>query len=80
MENIGEVLGKKYGKGYARNSFVAAKCGQKILAPMTYKGVWNGSLFEKWIEKISLPKPSPGQLIIMDNATFHKYKCPKNLM
>ena len=33
-----KVQGEKSGKRYARQSFVAAKCGQKILAPMTYKG------------------------------------------
>jgi len=64
----------------ARHSFVAAKCGHKILAPITYKGICNTALFEKGIEKILLPKLSPGQLIIMDNATFHKSKCTKNLM
>jgi transposase len=66
------VKGEKSGKRYARHSFVAAKCGKKILAPMTYKGTCNSQLFEKWVEKVLLPEIKKGQIIIMDNATFHK--------
>ena len=67
-----KVKGEKSGKRYARHSFVAAKCGKKILAPMTYKGTGNSQLFEKWVEKVLLPEIKQGQIIIMDNATFHK--------
>jgi len=67
-----KVKGEKSGKRYARHSFVAAKCGKKILAPMTYKGTCNSQLFEKWVEKVLLPEIKKGQIIIMDNATFHK--------
>jgi hypothetical protein len=67
-------------KRYARHSFVAAKCGKKILAPMTYKGTCNAQLFEKWIEKILLPELKKGQIIIMDNATFHKSERTKILI
>ena len=56
--------GEKSGKRYARHSFVAAKCGKKILAPMTYKGTCNSTLFEKWVEKILMPELRPGQIII----------------
>ena len=64
----------------AQHSFMAVKYCQKILMSMTYKGTWNAALFEKWIEIILLPKLSPGQLIIMNNSTFHKSKGTKNLM
>ena len=47
---------------------------------MSYKGACNAVLFEKWIKKMLLPQLSPGQLIIRDNATFHKSKRTKNLM
>lgn len=78
---IGEkVPGEKSGKRYARHSFVAAKCGKKILAPMTYKGTCNSALFEKYVEKILTPELKPGQIIIMDNATFHKSERTKMLI
>jgi transposase len=47
---------------------------------MTYKGTCNAHLFEKWIEKILLPDLKKGQVIIMDNATFHKSKRTKKLI
>jgi transposase len=74
------VQGEKSGKRYARHSFVAAKCSQKILAPMTYKGTCNTQLFEAWVEKILLPELKKGQTIIMDNATFHKSERTKILI
>lgn len=71
---------KKSGKRYARHSFVAAKCGKKILAPMTYKGTCNTKLFEIWVEKMLLPELKKGQTIIMDNAVFHKSERTKILI
>ena len=66
------VIGEVSGKRYARQSFVAGKVGQKIIAPMTYEGTCHSAFFEAWVEKILVPELSPGQVIIMDNATFHK--------
>ena len=47
---------------------------------MTYKGTCNSALFEIWVEKILLPELMPGQIIIMDNATFHKSERTKMLI
>ena len=47
---------------------------------MTYKGTCTGELFEKYVEKILIPDLKPGQIIIMDNATFHKSKRAKMLI
>ena len=43
-----------------------------MLAPMTYEGYCNRSVFETWLEKALLPTLAPGKVIICDNATFHK--------
>ena len=48
------------------------KCHKKILVPMTFKGTCNTQLFEIWVEKIRIPELKNGQIVIMDNATFHK--------
>ena len=45
---ISEVKGKKY----QRISMVAGKCGEKIIAPMIYKGSANTNLFEAWVEQM----------------------------
>lgn len=29
-------------------------------------------MFEKWLEDMLIPRLQPGQIIILDNATFHK--------
>ena len=47
---------------------------------MTYKGTCNSALFEKYVEKILTPELKPGQIIIMDNATFHKSERTKMLI
>jgi transposase len=60
------------GKRFARESFIAAKCGAKILAPMCFKGTCNTELFNIWLEEFLVPELVPGQILIMDNATFHK--------
>jgi hypothetical protein len=67
-----KVFGEIAGRRFARQSFVAAKCGRRILAPMTFEGTCNSVLFEAWIEKILAPELRPGQTVIMDNAAFHK--------
>ena len=39
---------------------------------MTFKGTCNAELFNTWLDKVLIPQLSPGQVIIMDNASFHK--------
>lgn len=66
------IYGEISGKRYARESFVAAKCSSKILAPFCFQGTCNTTLFDMWIETFLVPTLSPGQVVILDNATFHK--------
>ena len=69
----GEVLiGKTSGKHYYRTNIVAAQCGKKILAPMTFKGTCNTKLFIAWVKQMLIPELKPGQIVVMDNASFHK--------
>lgn len=74
------VYGEVSGKRFARESFIAAKCGSKILAPLCYKGTCNTKLFNLWIEDFLIPVLKPGQVVILDNATFHKYIKTKKLI
>lgn len=66
------VKGEVSGKRYDRESFIAAKVGDRIIAPMCFKGTCNTELFNTWLKKILIPELSQGQVVIMDNATFHK--------
>lgn len=39
---------------------------------MTYEGYCNRQVFEAWLEQELLPQLIPGQVLVCDNATFHK--------
>ena len=67
-----KLLGEISGKRFERESFVAAKCGAVILAPFCFKGTCNTNLFNFWLETFLVPTLKPEQVVIMDNATFHK--------
>jgi len=62
----------KSGKRTERVSWIAALRSGKVIAPLTFQGSCNRALFETWLEKSLLPQLQPGNVLILDNATFHK--------
>jgi transposase len=54
------------------NTIANALCNQKLLAPFTVVGACNRTVFEIWLETCLLPTLVTGQVVVMDNATFHK--------
>ena len=60
------------GKHHARIGLVAAQRESALLAPHTYRGTMNVSVFEDWFENKLLSCLPKGHVIIMDNAAFHK--------
>lgn len=62
----------KSGKRQGRVSMIAAWCHHHLLAPFTFEGCCNRTIFELWLEKICIPVLKPGQILVLDNATFHK--------
>ena len=62
------------GKKYKRLGIVAAKIGNKILAPLQYSGTMNSKFFEFWFSDQLLPSLKKGTVIVMDNASFHSKK------
>ena len=67
-----KVTGKINGKKYKRTNIVAAKCCDKIVAPMIYDGTTDSVLFESWFENMLLKSLPRHSIIILDNATFHR--------
>ncbi len=62
----------KSGRRNCRVNMIAAYCQKQIFAPFTIEGSCNRTVFETWLEKCLIPALKPGQVVIMDNATFHK--------
>lgn len=66
-----KVLDSVSGRKFQRTNIVAAKMGDKIIAPMQYNGTTDAPLFEYWFEQWLLPCLPENAVIIMDNASFH---------
>ena len=47
-------------------------CQGSFIAPLTFEGSCNRQVFEQWLEEMLIPKLRPGQIVVLDNATFHK--------
>ena len=69
-----QIFGRISGRKYQRCGIVAAKMGNKILAPFEYSGTMDSSLFEFWFSNQLLPSLNKGTVIVMDNASFHSKK------
>jgi transposase len=54
----------------ASGAIAALKLGN-LFAPMTYAGCCNRDLFELWLEQSLVPQLQPGDVIGIDNASFH---------
>jgi transposase len=74
------IFGAISGKRYARESFIAAKVESNILAPFCYTGTCDTLLFNFWLKNYLLPVLKPGQVVIMDNASFHKSQDSQRLI
>ena len=62
----------KSGRRTERVSWIAALKLGKLFAPRTFTGACNRDLFEVWLEQCLLPQLQVGDLIIIDNASFHR--------
>jgi hypothetical protein len=64
--------GLKSGRRQGRVNMIAGLCNRKLLAPFTVEGACNRVVFETGLENCLVPTLIPGQIVILDNATFHK--------
>jgi transposase len=62
----------KSGRRQGRVNMIAALCQDQLMAPFTVEGACNRTVFEIWLETCLIPMLQPGQVVVMDNATFHK--------
>ncbi len=64
--------GEKLGHRTQRVSMAAAWCAGEVLAPLTFEGYCDSALIEVWFETRLCPVLRPGQVVILDNASFHR--------
>lgn len=64
--------GEKQGHRTQRVSMIAALCQGQVLAPFTFEGYCDSVLVETWFERFLLPVLRVGQVVILDNAAFHR--------
>ncbi|MFN7310197.1 MAG: IS630 family transposase [Vampirovibrionales bacterium] len=68
------------GNRYQRLSIIAGTCENRYIAPMYFDGYCNTNVVEAWLEQELLPVLTPGHIIVMDNASFHKSAKIKELI
>ena len=65
---VGEIAGRKFQK----TNLIAAKLGDRIVAPMYYDENTDSAVFEVWFGGRLLPALPKDAVIVMDNASFHR--------
>jgi len=63
---------ERLGHRTQRISLAAAWCQGQVLAPLTFEGYCDSGLIEAWFEQQLLPVLRAGQVVILDNASFHR--------
>jgi transposase len=53
---------------------------KELVAPMEYDGYTNSDIFLSWVELALCKELKPNQVVIMDNASFHKSAKVKELI
>jgi transposase len=71
---------KKSGKYYERTNIIAGLVNNKPIAPMVFNGSCNTKTFESWVEEFLIKELKSGQVVVMDNASFHKSQRTKDLI
>jgi transposase len=80
-----EIIGKRAysnisGKRVPRTTLIAGYGEGVLKAPMRFKGTTNTAIFNEWVEQILCPELRQGDVVIMDNASFHRSEKTKHLI
>ena len=75
-----KLVAKKSGKYYERTNIIAGLVNNKSIAPMVFNGSCNTDVFNSWVEHFLIKELKIGQVVIMDNASFHKSQKTRELI
>lgn len=73
-------LAQRLGHRTSRVSMAAALCCGEVLAPLTFQGYCTSDLIESWFKQQLIPALCPGQVVLLDNASFHRVKVLRPLV
>lgn len=62
----------KSGKRKLRMNFIGALHQKQFKSPFMFRGYCDSTLFETYLERCLVPELQAGDIIIADNAAFHK--------
>lgn len=57
-----------------RISIISSLNGKTLQAPFVFEGYCDKEVFQTYIDEVLVPSLKPKQVVIMDNASFHKAK------
>ena len=61
------------GKRVSRTTMIAGYRAKKLIAPLYFKGNTDCVMVDAWCEHALKYEIQPSDVVVMDNATFHKY-------
>jgi len=70
----------KPGNATQRISIIGALNDCVFIAPLLFEGYTNGAVFMTYLEKVLIPVLKKGQVVVMDNAAFHKGSAIRDLI
>ena len=71
-EKGSRLFGKQNGYKKNRVTIIACKNQKNIVAPFYFQGACNRDIFEVYLKQVLMPNLKKGDIVIMDNASFHK--------
>lgn len=74
------TLSDQYGYRYKRTTLLAWVRGDVVLAPMRFEWSTNTEIFNTWIEDCLCPELSVWDVVVLDNASFHKSEKTRTLI
>jgi transposase len=69
-----KVFGFVAGKKFQRTNIVAGHVNGKTIAECVYDWTTDREVFNAWVEQSLVAALKPGQVVVMDNAAFHKHR------
>jgi transposase len=68
------------GKKFARTNMIAGYINGVTIAEYVYKDNTDATFMIAWVEQLLVPSLKKGQVVVMDNASFHKNKKIRELI